>query len=126
MIVGLTLDVQSIVFYICPFKNTYPASDRTGGTVRGNVSVLVDAFSVFTLKVRRRAHEGLLVFLGVSMFDKRVKFQQVLNSTLQHGTQLTENVNIQTGNIIFTVVVNLLPVHLSFVGKFIFAKPLLL
>lgn len=55
-------------------------------------------------------------------FFRRVEDKQIFNFTFQDGTEFAENKDIQTGNLVGAEIINLFPVHLSLMGKFVFTQ----
>lgn len=62
-------------------------------------------------------------FLAVILFFfRRVEDKQIFNFTFQDGTEFAENKDIQTGNLVGAEIINLFPVHLSLMRKFVFTQ----
>lgn len=55
-------------------------------------------------------------------FFRRVEDKQIFNFTFQDGTEFAENKDIQTGNLVGAEIINLFPVHLRLMGKFVFTQ----
>lgn len=55
-------------------------------------------------------------------FFRRVEDKQIFNFTFQDGTEFAENKDIQTGDLVGAEIINLFPVHLSLMGKFVLTQ----